>query len=286
MHNLKVARRTQDRGALVALGMILGAVVLVTAIGLLQRLVVELSIPTQAVDLAARGPKEGYWWPEFSVRDTYAQWAMTAVALVALGISVVGVVLVRFTFIETRRTAEAAISSNETARRLGEAQVRAYVSWDSANRGTFHSTESADIWGFIITPIIKNTGQSPATIRLLYVDMPLVPVEQPIPDVRFDKTGAEVGHELGSGNLFNMSDRYISIEDARSVHLRQQRCFLMGYGEYRDVFWQSDADTRVLRFCFEVTFHTPPDHQPIDQALNGLRLHSVPDYVIEPLGTD
>lgn len=274
-------QRAQDRGALVALGMILAAIVMVSIIGLLHRL--SGGAPLQAsFDMAARGPIEGYWWPEFSVRDTYAQWAMTLLALAATAISLFGVVLVRSTFIETRRTAEAAIASNATALRLGEAQVRAYVSWDSASTKTAHSSETGDLQAFVLAPIIRNTGQSPANLRILYVDLPSFEPGSAMPKVTIDRAAAEVEHELGSGNTFAMQDRHIDITLARDVYLGNRRCLLVGYGEYRDVFWKEDIDTKVFKFCFEVTFQTSPDHRPIDQVFAGLQLRNVPNFSIEP----
>ena len=208
---------------------------------------------------------------------------MTLLALAAIIISLIGVLLVRATFVETRRTAEAAIESNETTRQLGKAQVRAYVSWDSAIKQSAHSSETGELLAFVLTPVIKNTGQSPAYLRLLYVDMPTFVASEAVPSVSFDRIGADVEHDLGSGNVFNMPDRHIARELARELFAGQKRCLLVGYGEYRDVFWRSGADTRVFKFCFEVSFQTSPDHLPIEQAFNGLRLHNVPNFAIGPI---
>lgn len=74
-----------------------------------------------------RGPSEGYWRPEFSARDTYAQWAMTGLALIATGISIVGVVLIRRTFEETKRTADAAFAAVEIAEKQFLASERPWI---------------------------------------------------------------------------------------------------------------------------------------------------------------
>lgn len=273
----------EDRLSLIALALVFTVLVIVSGLGLMSR-VQAGHLPTQGAitalyDPAQMGPSEGHWLPEFSARDTYAQWAMTAMAFVALIVSVAGVVLVRMTFVETRTTAQAAVASNETARRLGEAQVRAYVSWDGAERNVARSTENNELVGFILVPVIRNTGQSPAYIRMLYTYLSLVDLDAPPPLVTFSREGAEVDHELGAGNAFNMSDRMITADEARAINLRQKRCFLMGYGEYRDVFWQSERDTRSFRFSFEVTLQTPPHHE---MAVGGLQLHNNASATIEP----
>lgn len=74
-----------------------------------------------------RGPSEGYWWPEFATRDTYAQWAMTILAAVATAASIVGIILLRRTFEETKRTAEAAEASNALARVSFESGFRPWL---------------------------------------------------------------------------------------------------------------------------------------------------------------
>lgn len=103
-----------------------------------------------------RGPSEGYWWPEFAARDTYAQWAMAGLAFGATIISVVGVVLIRRTFEETKRTADAAVEANKTAREMGEAQVRAYLHCESAEF-------TIGVGVVVVHFKLKNTGQSPST---------------------------------------------------------------------------------------------------------------------------
>ena len=55
-------------------------------------------------DKMERGPSEGYWWPEVSARDTYAQWAMVILALAATVISVWAIMLLRQTLTETGKT--------------------------------------------------------------------------------------------------------------------------------------------------------------------------------------
>ena len=175
-----------DGPALVALGLILAAIVLVSALGLASRYLTDNPQPNAdgsgaQYSYGERGPSEGYWVPEFSSRDTYAQWAMTGLAFVATIISVVGVFLIRQTFIETKRTADAAVFGNQQSARaalsahesadqarlaneiaveIGRASARAYLNCTGA---TFSIANQL----CVIRVSIKNFGQTPASHALL-----------------------------------------------------------------------------------------------------------------------
>lgn len=88
--------------------------------------------------------------------EGYAQWLMAFFAIVATGVSIVGVIWIRRTLEETHRTADAAVEANKTAREMGEAQVRAYLHCEGAE-----FTIGAGV--VMIHLKLKNTGQSPCT---------------------------------------------------------------------------------------------------------------------------
>lgn len=115
-----------------------------------------------------RGPSEGYWWPEFAARDTYAQWAMTILALAATGVSIWAVQMVRATLDATRdgiREAKAsADAALNQARDLQFQQQRPYVHFDG---GSFRISVSDQSKFSCHAEIrIKNSGVSPAAITL------------------------------------------------------------------------------------------------------------------------
>ncbi len=85
---------------------------------------------------------------------------MGIAALLGMGLSVVGVVVVWFTFRETRR-------GNEIQRRIGEAQTRSYISVTEAFADL--SEEKVPQIGFTL----KNSGQSPALKMRLKVTLTL-----------------------------------------------------------------------------------------------------------------
>lgn len=140
-------RNQRDRGALVALRLMLAAIVLAALIGAWTRHEVEQSIEqpytnTQDASDNYSGPAEGHWWPEVAARDTYAQWAMSILALAATVISLIGIRLLRSTFQETKRTADAAIAAanaateaNVFARESAERETRAYLTVRGTGKG-------------------------------------------------------------------------------------------------------------------------------------------------------
>lgn len=104
-----------------------------------------------------RGPAEGYWWPEVASRDTYAQWAMTGVAIVATGISILGVVLIRRTFEETKRTADAAVSANNLNRQIHYATIRPYLEIEQVTLGQYDGADGDSNW--FVTVQVTNTSK-------------------------------------------------------------------------------------------------------------------------------
>lgn len=90
-------------------------------------------------------------------QDSMANWAfwMFLVGLGEILLTAVGVFLVWRTLIHTRDAAVAARDAVTETRRIGEAQVRAYLSCASAR------FDINEVW-VVAVPVIKNLGQSPA----------------------------------------------------------------------------------------------------------------------------
>lgn len=72
----------------------------------------EETNPGNDVAEAITSPDHFDFW-----RDTFPQWAMAVFAAVATGASIVGIALLRRTFEETKRTADAAVEANLAAQR-------------------------------------------------------------------------------------------------------------------------------------------------------------------------
>ena len=176
--------KRRDRGALIALGLSLAAIVIV----------VWLSQP--ASELAARpylggadyplehhGPAEGRWWPELAARDTYAQWIMALLSVVATGISIWAVKLVRDTLVVTR-------DAVADTRQIGEAQVRAYLTVSGGRYSVGMGSTRYDIK-------IKNVGQSPArnVKSVCYIDL----AGRPGPDREYTSWKSHIAAISSSG---------------------------------------------------------------------------------------
>lgn len=147
----------RDRGALVALGMALLAIVLASWFSQPPNSAnAQQKQPYASANQDSADRSETIMWPEFSPSDTYAQWIMAILSLIATGISAWAVVLIRDTLVETRRAVSSADDAVEVTRQIGEAQVRAYLVCLSAK---YHLIKG----GFMATLEIENTGQSPAS---------------------------------------------------------------------------------------------------------------------------
>lgn len=98
------------------------------------------------------------------IGDTYPQWIMAIFTVTAAGISFWAIGLLRDTLSETRRTANAALDANNTAREIGEAQVRAYVGIISGSVMLVHGKPNMTDQRLrpVLTINVKNYGRSPA----------------------------------------------------------------------------------------------------------------------------
>lgn len=156
-----------DRGALVALGMALAALVLVALIGWLRDPAdSQIGQPTTSQitedqktyvsESVARADQFNLW------RDSAAQWIMALFSVAATGVSIWAVRLLRDTLSETRRAANAANSASDAAqeansvqREIGQKQVKAYL---TCIGGRYNIGE---VWAFCGLDVM-NSGQSPA----------------------------------------------------------------------------------------------------------------------------
>lgn len=119
----------RDRGALVALALMLLAIV---AVAWITNEPPDQAIGQQPADATEypqeqQGPAEGRWFPEFAARDTYAQWIMAAFGIAATAISLWAVRLLDRTLNATTRATEAALKTVCVTREIGAAQMRPWV---------------------------------------------------------------------------------------------------------------------------------------------------------------
>lgn len=113
----------------------------------------QINQSTQEYDNTYRGPSEGYWWPEFAARDTYAQWAMTFFAFIATIASIVAVILL--------------YSTLKTTRKLNKLTSEAFLNeqrpWLKVTPNNFIEIgRTEDNWFSVYGVNIENVGKSPA----------------------------------------------------------------------------------------------------------------------------
>lgn len=162
-----------DRGALVALALILFAVVLVAGVTAFRypahseksasgQTYVQKNAENDVHPSVARPDDFNPW------ADPIDQWFMAAFSAVGAGISILALVWVRGAFLETKRTADAAVDAvkaaeeaNKIARISAERQLRPYVLYDRAKINQLHFDGKIRLGAEIG---FRNGGQSPGIV--------------------------------------------------------------------------------------------------------------------------
>ena len=156
-----------DRPALIVLGLLVAALLVVSFVGLYARHEANYQVGCYAPTEVNESGQKQYEpvCPEdyLLFGDGAAQWVMALFAMVATGASLVGIVLLRRTFEETRNTALEAASANKLARESLAADQRpwlklsnisaARIDWDP--NGTLAVVASAIPFNFGKTPALR-----------------------------------------------------------------------------------------------------------------------------------
>jgi hypothetical protein len=198
-------------------------------------------------------------------RDTYAQWGMTFFALTSVGLGVATLALLQRTIAETRLNTRVNFKSgfrqvNET-RRIGEAQVRAYVQPQLA---TVEVANSVD--GLRLAMDVRNVGQTPArgvTARLSVwiVNSPIKPSHAAsiLADIRHNDS---LGGERGAESMTIGADSAVALfegidpdtpgftDDIESVIDGDSLIVNGGRIHYRDVFGKPHVTTFFQTVAF------------------------------------
>jgi hypothetical protein len=153
-------RNKSDRGALVALAIALIAVALIVWLGQPS----NEKKSTQNASQIEQSNGDDVTEPVTAVREfnpweeSYAQWLMTLFSFLATGISICALFWLKRTWDQARRSADAAWKAVDETQRIGEAQVRAYLSVSDV---FVRLPETRDF--LEITLYLRNTGNSPAS---------------------------------------------------------------------------------------------------------------------------
>lgn len=188
-----------DRGALIALGMALAAIVVVSLFAgsgdPSNQAAKDVSEQYSGAKDAQSQAVQTVHWGLFTVRDTLAQWVAALASIGSVAVSVWAVKLVHETLKETRSSVKAAAEANKIARNLGEVQIRPYLSCidGSAN---FAKELSRIVFS------IKNNGQTPANNILVSACITIATLGDGFEDAsqqQFKVGDLEIGHIVAGG---------------------------------------------------------------------------------------
>jgi hypothetical protein len=225
-----------DRPALIVLALLVTSLVIVSLSGLYARHEAghPIACYTPADEDGEEVEKQNPVCPDDHIffGDGWAQWIMAGFAIVATGVSWRALYLLRETFKETKRTADAAAEANEMARESAERQLRAYVSVEAI---TIQTLAVGEPLAMVIK--IANAGNTPAKcLRVNFGititdDLSKAPIMFPLPW----RPEIEIGPGKHMEFPMGMSR---PLGQARHDAIRQNRVFAVVGGAitYRDVF--------------------------------------------------
>ncbi|WP_143596130.1 hypothetical protein [Tistlia consotensis] len=223
----------------------------------LQRDCLRLSEPQKALDclkLKVEANREA----QRAEEDLYAQKSMAdwtygavivagSVGLITIVLTFVGVLFVRDTLHETKRTANAAVVSIKEARKNTQKEIRAYVGFSKVNLALHDGGKSANI---IVS--IKNYGSTPA-YKVKYFATSTV-----------FKVGSET-FEVDRERVKNVIDIFLNQEIYHTIPIKSQllsmflgfadsktyNLYVFGEIKYQDAF----KGRRTTRFRYWLPFH-------------------------------
>lgn len=265
-----------DRGALVALALVVSAIVIIFLFGGFgnpaNEVVQSATQPNSPQQNAQDDTVQAVHWGVLTIRDTLAQWIAAIAAIGSAAVSFWAVRLVRSTLRETRRAAHAAITANRnTLKAINQEQVhadrqqRAYIGVESilldcpsarlANYKPAPIIAGANITDFVNLNI-QNFGATPANKVYTWVNWFVAPYPESLP-VNF--TYPDVATPMPPGieisiietSLFP-SQKFLSriaMTDVTPVILSNaKKAFVYFYGKI--VYTDITNTERFTYFCF------------------------------------
>jgi hypothetical protein len=182
-----------------------------------------------------------------------ALWAemMGLAALLGMGLSIVGVVLVYVTFRATRE-------GNEIQKRIGEAQTRAYISVIQAT--AFLSQDKVPHFGFVI----KNSGQSPALKMRLRIEAKFQKADAKEPSEFTADVKLAGIYSVAATDTLEIPLRGVPRPPTRFLGPDSVQILLLLECEWEDVFGQRTTDKGVFALLLsewpDAPFHLPTYH--------------------------
>lgn len=235
------ASSRDDRAALVVLALLVAAIVIIALCGLYARH--EAVHPIDCFTLAhvngEEAQEDDVICPDDHIffGDGWAQWIMATFAIVATGVSWRALFLLRETFKETKRTADAATTANLINQDATIRQLRAYVGVRRVDVVIFGVGKNTRI-----EAVFVNSGQTPAKrIRLMFLTVGAASLaEAKFPIGRFKDEDLRVGYfELGPGETYTAACTGAIALDVEAHQAFTDKEYFIVVGallQYEDVF--------------------------------------------------
>ncbi len=206
--------------------------------------------------------RPSFWEVYTSPTDTYAQWIMAILSIVATGVSVWAVWLVRNTLEETRAATKAAIDASDSAREaLGAERAWILMLGQSIYHGknAIHNDVVYDeLIGFALR--FQNFGRTPAINVKSVCTMRIVDERHTIPTVEFPPFGNDHdGSTVGPNAIFSTSSVWTDRSTVDAIKRHEKFLYIFSMIEYEDTF--NRTTNRVTNCCFsgEVEDHVRED---------------------------
>lgn len=189
------------------------------------------------------------WETYTSPTDTYAQWIMAILSLVATSVSIWAVWLVRNTLEETRSATKAAEGAVEITRKMGRAQTRAYIHIDVIELREVNSEFGSYIWIGC-----RNFGQTPARCVNIKGRHNVGPNGMINVFCAFELEPEEVGRVLGPNcpiysRLPIPTDHFENVRQL--IETRKEPLEVCGAITYKDMFGKDCWTTFRYRFAVD-----------------------------------
>ena len=200
------------------------------------------------------------WDGLVTTSDTFAQWIMAFFGVVATGVSVWAVILLKRTLKESRRATETALRAAEAAeqtvevtRDIGQRQIRAYMVANTADmvwvQGFDESETTILNYGIRIT--WKNCGDTPARRCRCHASVKvfddLIPQDYEYPDL--DAPGISIKNHVGPDQTLLYRLGGICPSDVLAAEKGQKHIYAWSWVEYDDIF---AATRRRTEACFKL----------------------------------
>ena len=203
-------------------------------------------------------------------------WATWLVGSATVIVAALGAWWVRDTLVETRNAVKAANDAVAETRRIGEAQVRAYLSVTAAPIPAIPYADTVQTFEIEI----KNNGQSAArNVRVVAIaEMAMIDFTEPCPDQVRMKGTFVGGYSIAPGeSVASICESRITVRDAYSGPIEGFEPNLIGIVWYEDVFRRQQKTRfsyRIQRVAVTSDIPKPEDKVTLQLRLEATHGHN------------